>query len=260
MSDYAHRNSSNIPGKLDAGWYAGGVLFDTLIRYWYYTGDSSYNDAVSKGLSWQRGDNNDFFPANYSQTLGNDDQMMWAFAAMTAAELNYPQETSMPSWITLAENVFNDQIRRWDDHTCGGGLRWQIWPYESGWGLKNAISNGGLFELSARLAHFTKNQTYSDWAEKVWDWSTASPLVNNVTWTVADSTYTESDCTDRSHLTWSWNTGVYMTGAAYMYNLVSSQAAIQTRRERRQIIARSSANSQLDKWKHQVEVGCRWSP
>lgn len=220
ISLYDQRDSKNIPGKLDRSWFEGGVMFDALIRYWYYTGDSSHNDAVSDGMYWQRGDD-DFFPSNYSQTLGNDDQVMWALAAMTAAEMGYPQRSAMPSWITLAENVFNEQIGRWDEDNCNGGMRWQIWAYESGYATKNAITNGGLFELAARLAHFSNNQTYSDWAEKIWDWSATSPLLNNATWTIYDSTSCEDDCATKSSLQWSFNYGVYMTGAAYMYNLVS---------------------------------------
>jgi mannan endo-1,6-alpha-mannosidase len=126
-----------------------------------------------------------------------------------------------PSWITLAENVFNAQISRWDEDSCNGGLRWQIWPYQAGYTTKNAISNGGLFELAARLALFSKNQTYSDWAEKIWDWSASTPLLNNVTWTIQDATTCETNCTDHSSYQWSFNYGVYMAGAAYMYNLVS---------------------------------------
>lgn len=223
MSLYDDRDSKNIPGKLDGGWFEGGVMFDALIRYWYYTGDASNNDAVSEGLYWQRGDN-DFFPSNYSQYLGNDDQMVWALAAMTAAELDYPQQSSMPSWINMAENVFNEQIRRWDEDSCDGGMRWQIWAYEAGYATKNAITNGGLFELAARLAHFTNNQTYSDWAEEIWDWSATTPLLKNATWTIADSTTCQTNCTDHNDYQWSYNYGVYTTGAAYMYNLVSWEA------------------------------------
>jgi mannan endo-1,6-alpha-mannosidase len=171
-------------------------------------------------MYWQMGDDN-FFPSNYSQILGNDDQIFWALAAMTAAELDYPQRSLQPSWITLAENVFNAQISRWDEDSCNGGLRWQIWPYQAGYTTKNAISNGGLFELAARLALFSKNQTYSDWAEKIWDWSASTPLLNNVTWTIQDATTCETNCTDHSSYQWSFNYGVYMAGAAYMYNLVS---------------------------------------
>ncbi|OOQ90678.1 endo mannanase, GH76 family [Penicillium brasilianum] len=223
ISLYDQRDSKNIPGKLDRSWFEGGVMFDALIRYWYYTGDSSHNDAVSDGMYWQRGDD-DFFPSNYSQTLGNDDQVMWALAAMTAAEVGYPQRSAMSSWITLAENVFSEQIGRWDEDNCNGGMRWQIWAYESGYATKNAITNGGLFELAARLAHFSNNQTYSDWAEKIWDWSATSPLLNNATWTIYDSTSCEDDCATKSSLQWSFNYGVYMTGAAYMYNLTDGNS------------------------------------
>jgi mannan endo-1,6-alpha-mannosidase len=147
--------------------------------------------------------------------------MLWALAAMTGAELDYPQRSSMPSWITLAENVFNAQVRRWDEDNCNGGMRWQVWPYQAGYATKNAITNGGLFELAARLALFSNNQTYSDWAEKIWDWSASSPLLNNATWNIADSTSCENDCANKGNLQLSFNYGVYMTGAAYMYNLVS---------------------------------------
>jgi mannan endo-1,6-alpha-mannosidase len=87
--------------------------------------------------------------------------------------------------------------------------------------MKNAISNGGLFALSARLARFTNNQTYADWAEKIWDWSAKVPLLNEKSWKIADSTSCEDDCNEAGNIQWSFNYGLYMSGAAYMYNQVS---------------------------------------
>lgn len=159
MLNYTSNTTGHIPGYISEKWWEGGALFQTMIEYWYVTVDTSNNPAVSQGMYWQRGDNN-YFPANYSAYLGNDDQMAWGLAAMTAAELGYPQETSMPSWLTLAKGVFQAQVRRWDSQSCGGGLHWQIFPYQFGYNIKNAISNGGLFQLSARLARYTQNQTY----------------------------------------------------------------------------------------------------
>lgn len=220
MSDYNDRESNNIPGDIDGLWAEGGILFDTMIKYWYYTGDSSYNNEVSDGMYWQRGDDN-YFPANYSQYMGNDDQMVWGLAAMTAAELDFPERSSMPSWIRLAQGVFDAQVLRWDDDNCGGGMRWQTWPYQAGYAIKTALVNGGLFELSARLARYTNNETYSHWAEKIWDWSATTPLLDTTRWNIADSTTCEENCTDHGDWQWSFNYGVYMTGAAYMYNVVS---------------------------------------
>lgn len=193
-----------------------------MIRYWYYTGDSSNNAAIIQGMNWQSG-KNDFFPANYSNYMANTDQQIWALAAMTAAELDFPQEPSKAPWITMAENVFNEQIRRWDLSSCGGGLRWQIWPSQLGYTLKNAMSNGGLFELSARLARYTNNQTYADWAEKIWDWSTKT-LIDTGNWTVYDSVSMLDNCKHNADIAFTLNYRPYISGAAYMYSLVSRWA------------------------------------
>lgn len=191
-----------------------------MIQYWYYTGDASNNAAITQGMNWQSGKNSDFFPSNYSAYLANDDQQIWALAAMTAAELDFPQDSSKTPWITMAENVFNDQIQRWDTDSCDGGLRWQIYAYQAGYTIKNSITNGQLFELSARLARYTNNQTYSDWAEKVWDWSTKT-LIDTSDWTVYDSTQTMDNCKSRDELQWSFDYGPFIRGAGSMYNLVS---------------------------------------
>lgn len=150
--------------------------------------------------------------------------MFWGLAAMTAAELQFADATGIGkgySWLSLAQGVFNSQIKRWDTTKCNGGMRWQIWQWESGYTMKNSISNGGLFQLAARLARYTGTQTYSDWAEKIWNWSLSTPLISNSTWHVADSTESTNDCDDQGDTQWTYNYGTYMMGAAYMYNYVS---------------------------------------
>lgn len=152
---------------------------------------------------------------------GNDDQMFWGLAAMTAAELKLPDVSDGYSWLSLAQGVYNMQVGRWDTTTCNGGLRWQIWAYEAGYAMKNSISNGGLFQLAARLARYTNNATYAEWAEKIWDWSASVPLLSNSTWNVADSTDVDNGCTTQGNNQWTYNYGAYLAGAAYMYNYVS---------------------------------------
>lgn len=221
MSYYTGNKTGGIPGAFPQKWWEGSILFSTMIQYWSLTGDDSNNAAVSQGMYWQRGEKDDYMPSNYSSFLGNDDQLFWGLAAMTAAELDFPEKSSMPTWVTLAQNVFNDMVVRWDTSTCGGGLRWQIYPYQSGYTMKNAISNGAFFELSARLGRYTNNKTYADWAEKIWDWSTKVSLVSEKTWRVADSTNSENSCANTGDIEWSYNYDAYMTGTAYMYNLVN---------------------------------------
>ncbi|GES64773.1 glycosyl hydrolase [Aspergillus terreus] len=218
MKWYSGNDTGGIPGAFPDKWWEGSALFLSTLLYWHYTGDDTYNSVTSQGMEWQAG-NGDYMPANYSSYLGNDDQVFWGIAAMTAAEINFPDVPDKYSWLSLAQGVYNTQVARWDTSNCGGGLRWQIFPYQAGYNMKNSISNGGLFQLAARLARYTNNQTYADWADKIWDWSASTPLLNNQTWNVADSTDIETGCKTQGNNQWSYNYGTYLTGAAYMYNL-----------------------------------------
>ena len=127
-----------------------------MINYWYYTGDTTYNAVTKQALLHQTGDNGDFMPLNQTKTLGNDDQGFWGMAAMTAAETGFedPPEGS-PGWLALAQGVFNTQAPRWDTSTCGGGLRWQIFTFNSGYTYKNSISNG--------CSTFSKSELSETW-------------------------------------------------------------------------------------------------
>lgn len=222
-------------------------MFMTLIQYWFFTNDSSYNGVIQQGMYYQKG-NNDFFPTKQSQYLGNDDQVFWGLAAMTAAEFNFPEKEDEPSWLSLAQGVFNTQISRWDTSTCDGGLRWQIWPYQPGYTIKNAISNGGLFQLAARLAYYTHNETYAVWAEKIWDWSAKTPLLKEVDWTIADTTSSEANCKDHGDIQWTYNYGTYVSGAGYMYNYVGVYGRC----------LRWQADRMLDQGRRKMEEGSRW--
>src|ERR1700753_223684 len=105
---------------------------------------------------------------------------------MTAAETKFPNPgDKKPSWLSLAQAVFNRQAGRWDPIHCGGGLRWQFQFTNPGWMDKNSISNGCFFQLAARLARYTKNETYTQWANQVFDWMDSSPLISKQ-WEVFD--------------------------------------------------------------------------
>jgi mannan endo-1,6-alpha-mannosidase len=151
--------------------------------------------------------------------------MFWGLAAITASETGFPEVDGKPTWTSLARAVYTMQANRWDTRACDGGITWQIHPWQAGYTLRNSISNGGLFQLAARLGRFTKNQTYFDFAEKIWDWSAESPLINTQNWNVADSTSGDNNCIDMGNMQWSYNYGVYLAGTAFMYNAVCSPIA-----------------------------------
>ncbi|KAJ5579500.1 uncharacterized protein N7459_005485 [Penicillium hispanicum] len=215
---YGGNETGGNPGAFPTKWWEGAALFSALLNYWHFTGDTIYNSEISAGMQHQAGDKGDYMPSNYSSYLGNDDQMFWGLAAITAAEMKFPDVQGGFSWLSLAQGVFNTQKARWETTTCGGGLRWQLYVYQTGYTMKNSVSNGGFFQLAARLYRYTHDEQYKDWATKVWDWSVSSPLINNKTWEVADSTNMDDNCATAGNAQWTYNYGIYLLGAAYMYN------------------------------------------
>lgn len=223
MSFYKGNLTGGIPGLLPGPyyWWEAGAMFGALIDYWYYTGDTTYNDVTTEALLFQVGPDENYMPPNQSKSLGNDDQAFWGIAAMTAAEANFPNPPAdQPQWLALALAVFNSQTVRWDTTSCGGGLKWQIFTFNNGYNYKNAISNGCFFNLGARLAMYTGNASYAEQADKMWDWSRSVGLLSDE-YFVYDGTDDTLNCTELNHIQWSYNAGVFLYGAATMWNFVS---------------------------------------
>lgn len=78
MTHYHGNETGQIPGKLPDTWWEGGAMFMTLIQYWYFTGDTTYNDEVSVGMQWQSG-NGDYMPTNWSTYLVGGQTALTAF-------------------------------------------------------------------------------------------------------------------------------------------------------------------------------------
>lgn len=204
--------------------------------YTVFTGDTTHKAAILTALSKNIGENNDFAPAAQSGWEANDDQAYWLYSALTALEYNFdPISPTSPSWLTIATNTFELFAKRWaaDSATCGGGLKWQYDPNAKGYYYKNSVSNGGFFQAAARLALYTGNVTYADWADRIWDWTSAVGLINpdfkeyhtSVGFTssgfdVYDGAGDEGEanCTGIDTKQWSYNVATYMHGAAAMFN------------------------------------------
>jgi len=190
----------------------------TLVDYWYYTGDDSYNADTTEGLLFQVGEGIDYMPANQTHTEGNDDQGFWGLAVMSAAEYNFPNPPDdKPQWLALAQAVFNTQAARWDTEHCNGGLRWQIFTWNNGYDYKNTISQACFFALGARLALYTGNNTYAEWAARSWDWTVGAGYIDDKYW-IYDGAYIDDNCTKLTPYQWTYNAGGFILGAAAMYN------------------------------------------
>jgi len=226
-----YNNGTDIPGLFPSPYYfwESGLAWDSLINYQYLTGDTSYNELINDALTSQVGPDHDFMPPNQTKSEGNDDQAYWALAAMTATERGFPEpHDSNVTWVQLARNVFDEQVARWDNDTCNGGLRWQIFSFNNGYSYKNSMSNGAFFQLATRLGHYyTDNTTYLDWAQTSYEWAFQVGLIANSSDTeniaaVYDGTSVDGNCTQVNHIQWTASIAQYIAGTAYWWNSTST--------------------------------------
>ena len=254
MKYYTGDQPGDVPGNIPDPyyWWEAGAMFGAMVEYWYYTGDEKWNKMTTQALLHQVGDNNNFMPQNQTLSLGNDDQIFWGFAAMSAAELGYPDPPEgQPQWLSLAENVFNSQATRWDTSTCAGGLHWQVFEYNGGWSYKNTISNGGFFDVAARLARYTGNDTFAEWANKAWDWTDDMGLIGEK-WHIFDGSDSKDNCTAINRAQHAYLPAVYLHGAANMYNIVSNYIHRRNQPWRKPLLTRKQTDGS-DIWKERIE-------
>ncbi len=120
-------------------------------------------------------------------------------------------------------SLWNTQVRRWDTAACNGGLKWQIFDFNKGYNYKNSVSNGAFFQLSARLARFTGNQTYVDWANKVYNWTSDLGLIDSG-YHIFDGSDDTLNCTTFDKIIWTYNNAIFMYGSAVLYNYTNGSS------------------------------------
>lgn len=208
-------------------WWNAGEAFGGIVDF--YTFCNSTNETLREliidAMYHQAGENFNYIPSNQSMTEGNDDQGVWVMAIMQAVERNFTNPADH-SWLSMTIAAFNTMNARWDTDHCGGGLRWQIFTWNSGYSYKNSVSNGCLFHLAARLARYLGNDTYADVADKVWDWmeNTVEFLTDvDGTVTLYDGANIDTNCTDLTKKQWTYTYGIFMAGAAYMYDYTKDE-------------------------------------
>ncbi|KAI0852805.1 glycoside hydrolase family 76 protein [Daldinia vernicosa] len=229
MGLYDGEKPGNIPGILpgvddgDIGWWTGGVLWDTLLDYKTRSGESKYDETISRGIQWQVGQNDDFLPANWSATVANSDQGIWALSAITANETSLQLEKDSPQWFTLAKNVFDDlssEDRRVEEGGCAGALRWQLYTMNAGYNYIDSSSNIIYLNLAAQLAHLTGEQSYADAAASTYDILTRIGFITK-NFDVYDGAHAD-DCKDINKLQFSLNAAYLLEGSAFIYNITGN--------------------------------------
>ncbi|KAB8336916.1 hypothetical protein FH972_021222 [Carpinus fangiana] len=222
-------------------WYLSGAAWASYIDYYSYANDDTYLNKTLDAFSQtaNQGPNFDFNTQDNSEA--NDDHAFWVFAALTALEEKLPTIACPASntecgnsWLYLANNAFNDFTARWEANkgTCNGGLTWG-YVYNPGapgqLQYKNSVSNGGFFQIAARLARYTGDAKYAEWAEKVWSWSKAVGFLTS-TYHVLDGAGISDNCANPDPTEWTYNSGIYMYGAAAMADYYDGKNATWNKR------------------------------
>lgn len=211
-------------------WWHAGEAFGGMVENWYLCQNDTYQVLLYDALLAQTGADYDYIPANQTMVEGNDDQGIWGITVMGAVERNFTNpDNGAPGWLAMVQAVFNTMYSRWDSENCGGGLRWQIFTWNSGYNYKNTISNACLFQIAARLGRYTGNTTYLDVAEQVFDWLVdVGYVVLNDTANVYDGAEIDTNCTDITKIEWTYNHGIVLGGMAYMYNATNGTSEWKT--------------------------------
>ncbi|KAL6942203.1 mannan endo-1 [Hanseniaspora vineae] len=219
-------------------WWEAGEGFGAMIENWFVCDNDTFTTLLQEALIHQASSSFDYMPENQTMVEGNDDQGVWGLTLMTAAERNFTRAANgtlgvknIPDWVDMAQAVYNTMYSRWDTSSCGGGLRWQIFTWNNGYNYKNTVSNGCLFQMAARLGRYFSNDTYLDVAEQVWDWLVDVGFVNlsddSKIW---DGATIDDNCTSAvTKIEWSYNYGIILGGAAYMYNATNGSSVWETR-------------------------------
>ncbi|KAL5377698.1 hypothetical protein DPSP01_009623 [Paraphaeosphaeria sporulosa] len=224
LMSYYSANASGLPAE-EVGyipkphyWWESGAMWGAMVEYTNIVGDESYVKTIQQGLTANYGPEKNFILDYKRDQTGNDDQAFWCLATMSAAEYGFPEPEDAPAtYLEVSKNCFNNIVSRWDESSCGGGLKWQIYPENDyGYNYKNSISNGATFALGARLARFTGNQTYADWAEKIYDWEKKVGLIGD-NFEVFDGTDDKTGCKEVADKTeWTYNNAMMIHGSAFM--------------------------------------------
>lgn len=227
----------NVPGIIpESEWeLSSAIMWSSLIEYWHYTGKDNYNSQTLKALAAQAGKKDDFARnlKQYDMNMITADQGLWGSAALLAAERGYPQPENVDkSWIEMAENAFEGFASYWnEDKRCGGGLP-QLPKvvadnmHPSIPDVRDMLTQGAFFSMAARLARYTSDKKYADWADKTWAWVEKVGLLNTKTYTIKEPLLSEDCAMDEDDdNAEEVNSNAFMVlGAAFMYNVTEGDS------------------------------------
>lgn len=80
---------------------------------------------------------------------------------------------------------------------------------------------------------YTGNSTFTEWADRTWDWTSSIGMISP-TYSIYDGSDDALNCRELNHIQWSYNAGVYLNAAATMWNITADGPDAGKWRERTQ--------------------------
>ncbi len=183
--------------------HAMDVLIDAYIR----TGNETYKPYFDKWFIGVKAKNG----GTYLNVFYDD--MEWNALTM----LRLYQVTKDEKYLTAVKTLWTDIIAGWNDTYAGGGVAWmKTQPYS-----KNACSNGPASLLAIRLFALTKEETYKQWALKIYEWQ-KNTLFERVSGAVYDNINGNTNVISQVALT--YNQGTFMASAVEIYRVTGDKA------------------------------------
>ena len=182
--------------------HAMDVVIDAYLR----TGDKKYSDLFGLWFEGIKAQNYSNPGKNYRNDFYDDSE--WIALTM----LRLYETTKEQKYLDVAKDLMVWIETGWND-LGGGGIAWERTSHQSS---KNACSNGPAAILAARLYQQTKDKTYLEWAEKIYEWE-KNNLFNQASGAVYDGMNGETG--EVNTLSLSYNQGTFLGAAHELYKI-----------------------------------------
>lgn len=194
-------------GKADWNYWPQAHALDVLTDAWLRTNDARYRAYFD---NWYTG-----VKARNGNTFENDfyDDMEW----IALATLRVWQKTNDPKFKEATLQLWGYIKTGWNSN-AGGGISWKKGQEYS----KNACSNGPACILAARLYQEFGDESYKEWALKIYNWE-KSTLVNMNNGMVYDNINSETGQINKDWV-FTYNQGTFIGSAVELYKIFNEKA------------------------------------
>lgn len=201
-------NRTNTHPLRNKKWWESANIVTTIAKFGSHT--PSFKDHAANIIG-----------NSYTKTRGErhwineyyDDEGWWALAWIASYDL-----TGDSKYLDAAKDLFQDMTTGWTT-PCGGGIWWDKQNRSIA-----AISNELFLSVAAHLANRVpdgeEKDGYISWAEKEWNWFSASGIINSEN--LINDGIDQGTCENDGKNVWSYNQGVILGGLAELAIVMGS--------------------------------------